>query len=167
MQTLADFSRIERPSVIECWAAWCSPCRQMRPAIDKAAAKYSAQVNLLSLDVEENPDMARTLGVRSIPTLIVMRQGNEIARRTGIQSPEQVEALFGAALSGSALMPGSLPAGRRLWRLLAGGGLILAGWLGHPSALLIGLGVALAFTGVYDRCPIWRALTLARRNRGG
>jgi thiol-disulfide isomerase/thioredoxin len=160
-----QLSSIERPSIIECWAAWCIPCRRMAPELRKVASKYAAQVDLLPLDVEKDLRRVHALGVRSVPTLIAVRQGKEITRRTGMQSPEQIQALFEAARSGLAPSKGSLPAGERLLRLLAGGSLLLVGLLGRPSALLIGLGAAVAFTAVYDRCPIWRALTQAWRDR--
>jgi thioredoxin 2 len=71
------------PILLDCWAPWCGPCLQFAPVFEAAAAQLEPQFRLLKLDTEANPTTAARLGIRSIPTLIVLRDGQELARRSG------------------------------------------------------------------------------------
>lgn len=73
----------ELPVVVDVWAAWCGPCRQMAPAYAQAAQALEPQVRLAKLDTEAHPEIAGRYGIRSIPTMIVFRQGQEVARISG------------------------------------------------------------------------------------
>ncbi len=79
------------PVVVDCWAAWCSPCRMMAPEFHKAAETLDTQVRFLKLDTEANQALAGELGIRSIPCLILFRNGREIARQVGAMSAPQIE----------------------------------------------------------------------------
>jgi len=73
----------EVPLIVDCWAAWCGPCRMMAPVYDEAAARVGPGVHLAKLDTEAEKAIAARLGIRSIPTLIAFRNGKEIARQSG------------------------------------------------------------------------------------
>ena len=73
----------EVPLIVDCWAAWCGPCRMMAPAYDEAAARVRPGVHLAKLDTEAEQAIAARLRIRSIPTLIAFRDGQEIARQSG------------------------------------------------------------------------------------
>ncbi|MDB5804202.1 MAG: thioredoxin [Betaproteobacteria bacterium] len=71
------------PLVVDFWAPWCGPCRSMAPHFERAASLLEPQVRLAKLNTEEAQATAARLGIRSIPTLIVFRNGREVARQSG------------------------------------------------------------------------------------
>lgn len=75
--------RSDLPVVIDFWAEWCSPCRTMTPNFEKAAPRLEPRVRLGKLDTEAQPAIAGRYGIRSIPSLIMIRKGQEIARTSG------------------------------------------------------------------------------------
>jgi thioredoxin len=147
-----------RPIIVDLWAPWCKPCRAMEPAFKQVSTKYAGQVDVLKINADESPDVLKTLGVMSIPTVIGFANGKEILRRSGMQSADTLEIIFDAALyqRKPVVMPPT-PIGR-LIRSVGGLALIVGGWLTGRSILLIVLGAVLLFSAFYDRCPIYRAV---------
>ena len=80
----AHVARSGIPLLVDFWAAWCGPCRQMAPAFAAAAGNLEPQVRLGKLDTEAEHAIAARYGIRSIPTLILFNQGNEVARQSGV-----------------------------------------------------------------------------------
>jgi thioredoxin 1 len=78
--------------VIDCWAAWCGPCRMIAPIIDELAKDYAGKVVFGKLNVDENPRTAMRFGIMSIPTLLVMKNGKEIDRIIGAVPKQAIEA---------------------------------------------------------------------------
>jgi len=71
------------PVVVDCWAAWCGPCKAFAPVFEQAAGQLEPRYRLVKLDTESNPVMANKLVIRSIPTLIVFKDGKELTRQSG------------------------------------------------------------------------------------
>ena len=84
-------------TLVDFWATWCGPCRMQAPVIEELAEKYVGKCKVAKVDVDANPNIAARYGVMSIPTLIVFNNGEETARRVGVQSLNQLEAMLGQA----------------------------------------------------------------------
>ncbi len=80
------------PVLVDLWATWCAPCRQMAPQFADAARREQGHIVFAKLDTESAPRTARRLDVQAIPTLVLFDGGAEIARRSGAASGDQIQA---------------------------------------------------------------------------
>jgi thioredoxin 2 len=86
----ADVERSPLPVLLDMWATWCGPCKILAPVIEELAADLAGRVRVGKLDVDENPATAARFGVRSIPTLLVLRDGRELDRIVGVQPKSEI-----------------------------------------------------------------------------
>ena len=81
----AEVERSALPVLVDAWAPWCAPCRMLAPVIDELAAELAGRVRVAKLNVDENPATAARFRLRSIPTLLVLKDGREVDRIVGVQ----------------------------------------------------------------------------------
>jgi thioredoxin 1 len=151
------------PVVVDFWAPWCGPCRAIEPMLKKAGAEYAGRVDVWRVNADEHPDVMRALRIYGIPTLISFQNGKEIARQTGVGSPQALEALFETALSGEKPLEADpdLTLLDRGLRLLIGLALLFLGYIGNFDGIYLVLAAAgglVAFSAIHDRCPVWQAI---------
>ncbi len=80
----------DQPVLVDFWAVWCGPCRQMAPVIDSLAEKYAGKVKVGKLDVDHNPASAQRFNVRGIPTLLLFKDGRPVDQIVGSMPESRV-----------------------------------------------------------------------------
>ena len=156
-------STADKPVVIDFWAPWCMPCKVTKPILEKLAKEYSDTVEFMPIGADTSRDVLEHFQVIGIPTVLTLRDGKLIGRVTGAQNESAYRAMFDALANGREVKIPMSSFDRTL-RLGAGALLVVVGF-SAGSWLAAGIGGIVAFLGVYDRCPIWRAITGMLRSR--
>lgn len=85
-------------SVIDFWAAWCGPCRMIGPIIEELATEYDGKVLVGKVNVDQNPGVSMKYGVRSIPTILILKDGEVVDKHVGVTSKKVLEEKINAHL---------------------------------------------------------------------
>jgi thioredoxin 1 len=83
-----------KPVLVDFWAEWCAPCRMLGPTFEKLAEKYRNEITFAKVNVDELPDVAGKYSVRSIPTLLLLRQGSVLEQVVGTRSYDELARIL-------------------------------------------------------------------------
>ena len=86
----ADVLNSDKPALVDFWAEWCGPCKMIAPILEEAASEYVDKMSVVKLNVDESPNIAQKFGIRSIPTLMIFKDGAVQAQKLGAMSKSQL-----------------------------------------------------------------------------
>ena len=151
-----------KPTVVDFWAPWCAPCRMTKPVLEKLAEEYQGKVDFWAINSDENQELIQELKIYGIPTVLLIQNGKIAGRFTGAQQESVYRRLFESLANEEEIRIPISPVDRFL-RLGIGTATVIFALQSSTWWLLL-LGLLILFTGIYDRCPIWRAITSYFKN---
>ena len=86
------------PVLVDFWAPWCGPCKMIAPVLEELAQEYDGKAKIVKINIDDNQNTPAQFGVRSIPTLILFKNGNEVEKIIGAQSKDKLKAMLDSAL---------------------------------------------------------------------
>ena len=94
-----DVLNAKEPVVVDFWAEWCGPCKQIGPSLEEIANELGSKVKIAKLNIDENPELAAQFGVRSIPTLMIFKGGEVADMKVGALPKTALSSWIGGAVN--------------------------------------------------------------------
>lgn len=100
LNSRSDFEKVIQDGVtlVDFNAPWCAPCRAQEPILLALDERYNGRANIVKMNIDENSDVALNMGIQSIPTLVVFKDGHEVNRLVGLQKAETLNRVLDQAL---------------------------------------------------------------------
>ncbi|BBB56297.1 MAG: thioredoxin [Rickettsiaceae bacterium] len=86
------------PVLIDFWAEWCGPCRMLSPILDQLSEEMDGKVKIVKMNIDENPETPSKFGVRGIPTMLLFKEGKQIATKVGVQPKNALQEWINSSL---------------------------------------------------------------------
>ena len=86
-----DVLGADKPVLVDFWAEWCGPCRMIAPALEEIAGEIGDRVEIVKLNIDENPETPGHYGVRGIPTMVLFKNGKPVAQKVGAAPRSQIQ----------------------------------------------------------------------------
>jgi thioredoxin 1 len=94
----ADVLKSDSPVLVDYWAEWCGPCKMIAPILEEVSRDYDGRLQVVKLNVDENQSVPARYGIRGIPTLMLFRNGAQVATKVGALSKSQLTAFLDSNL---------------------------------------------------------------------
>ena len=156
-QFLEKAGTSKKPTVVDFWAPWCAPCRMTKPILEKLAKEYHETVDFWPINSDKHQELLQELKIYGIPTVLLIQNGKIAGRFTGAQREDAYRQMFESLSNGETIQIPISPVDRFLRLGIGTAAIIFA--LQSSTWWLLALGLLILFTGIYDRCPIWKTIT--------